>query len=76
MLTEALIRELLRAGKLQQAEEEETPPRRGRASAARTGRFRGPAKQKARPVVPAGVQTHFKKGPGPTKPRAARSEGD
>jgi ribosome maturation factor RimP len=76
MLTEALIRESLRAGKLQQAGEEETPPseederpRRG------PGRFRGPAKQKARPVVPAGVQTHFKKGPGP-KPRAPRSEGD
>jgi len=76
MLTESLVRESLRAGKLQQAEEEETPPseederpRRG------PGRFRGPAKQKARPVVPAGVQTHFKKGPGP-KPRAPRSEGD
>ncbi len=75
MLTEALIRESLRAGKLQQAaEEEETPgeeerPRRG------PGRFRGPPKQKAKPLVPAGVQTQFKKGGGPAKPRT-RSEGD
>jgi ribosome maturation factor RimP len=76
MLTEALIRESLRAGKLQQTEDEETAgeteaerPRRG------PGRFRGPDKQKARPVVPAGVQTHFKKGPG-QKPRAPRSEGE
>jgi ribosome maturation factor RimP len=78
MLTEALVRESLRAGKLQQeAPEEETPgeeaqerPRRG------PGRFRGPAKQKAKPLVPAGVQTQFKKGPGQGKPRAARSEGE
>jgi len=77
MLTEALIRESLRAGKLQQAtgdEEsatgEDERPRRG------PGRFRGPQKQKPKPVVPAGVQTHFKKGGGPTKPRTTRSEGD
>ncbi|MGJ0510394.1 MAG: ribosome maturation factor RimP [Methylocystis sp.] len=78
MLTEALIRESLRAGKLQPSggeEEEKTDeaeerPRRG------PGRFRGPAKQKAKPLVPAGVQTQFKKGPGPGKPRAARSEGE
>lgn len=79
MLTDALIRESLRAGKLQQegaGEEEEQAseaderPRRG------PGRFRGPAKQKAKPLVPAGVQTHFKKGPGPGKPRAVRSEGE
>lgn len=74
MLTEALIRESLRAGKIEQAaQEEETAeqerPRRG------PGRFRGPQKDKAKPLVPAGVQTHFKKGPG-HKPRAARSEGD
>jgi ribosome maturation factor RimP len=74
MLTEALIRESLRAGKIQPEEEpaeapEDERPRRG------PGRFRGPAKQKAKPVVPAGVQTHFKKGPGP-KPRAPRSEGE
>jgi ribosome maturation factor RimP len=76
MLTEALIRESLRAGKLQQAAEEEEGatqeeerPRRG------PGRFRGP-QNKPKPLVPAGVQTQFKKGPGPAKPRAARSEGD
>jgi ribosome maturation factor RimP len=81
MLTEALIRESLRAGKMQApAEEEETEgetqerPHRG------PGRFRGPPKTKAntnaKPLVPAGVQTQFKKGGGPSKPRAARSEGD
>ncbi len=65
VLTEALIRESLRAGKAALAEEEEAPqeqeeerPRRG------PGRFRGP-QQKAKPLVPAGVQTHFKKGGGP-----------
>jgi ribosome maturation factor RimP len=78
MLTEALIRESLRAGKLQQtgdeeegaAPQEEERPRRG------PGRFRSPQKNKPKPLVPAGVQTQFKKGPGPVKPRAARSEGD
>lgn len=76
MLTEALIREALRAGKLQQAAEEDEAagaqerPRRG------PGRFRGPDKQKPKPLVPAGVQTHFKKGGGPAKPRGPRSEGD
>ncbi len=75
MLTEALIRASLRAGKLEQAAQEdetaaeEERPRRG------PGRFRGPQKTKAKPLVPAGVQTHFKKGPGP-KPRSARSEGE
>jgi ribosome maturation factor RimP len=77
VLTEALIRESLRAGKLEQAPQEEDAaepeqerPRRG------PGRFRSPQKNKAKPLVPAGVQTHFKKGPGPAKPRSARSEGE
>lgn len=77
MLTESLIRESLRAGKLEQAapeEEAESPqeerPRRG------PGRFRSPEKNKAKPLVPAGVQTHFKKGPGQQKSRSARSEGE
>ncbi len=81
MLTEALIRESLRAGKRQQAPDEaegapeeaaedDGRPRRG------PGRFRSPQKSKAKPLVPAGVQTHFKKGPGQGKSRAARSEGD
>jgi ribosome maturation factor RimP len=77
VLTEALIRESLRAGKLEQAPQEEGAaepeqerPHRG------PGRFRGPQKNKAKPLVPAGVQTHFKKGPGPAKPRSARSEGE
>jgi len=76
LLTEALIRESLRAGKLQLAEpEEENPdgdnrPRRG------PGRFRGPAKQKNRPLVPAGVQTQFKKTGATPKPRIGRPEGD
>ncbi|WP_457798962.1 ribosome maturation factor RimP [Methylocystis sp. S23] len=76
MLTEALIRESLRAGKLEQAAQEEEAgnqeeerPRRG------PGRFRGPQKNKAKPLVPAGVQTHFKKGLG-SKSRSARSEGE
>jgi ribosome maturation factor RimP len=63
VLTETLIRESLRAGKAPQgrADESETEagderPRRG------PGRFRGPAKQKSKPLVPAGVQTRFKKG--------------
>ena len=74
MLTEALIRESLRAFKHAQTAEEETPedsserPRRG------PGRFRGP--QKHKPLVPAGVKTHFKKGGGSQKSRAARSEGE
>jgi ribosome maturation factor RimP len=75
VLTEALIRESLRAGKLQQAEEkqEETDaeqrPRRG------PGRFRGPAPHKPKPLVPAGVQTQFKKAGGKSKP-PARSKGE
>jgi ribosome maturation factor RimP len=76
MLTEALIRESLRAGKLQVAAEEEEGsgeaeerPRRG------PGRFRGPQKNKAKPLVPAGVQTQFKKGSAPARPGAS-SKGD
>lgn len=75
VLTEALIRQSLRAGKIQQAEGKQEPaeqeddrPRRG------PGRFRGPS-QKQKPLAPAGVQTQFKKGGGQTKPRA-RSEGE
>jgi len=76
LLTEALIRESLRAGKLQLAEPEEESqdgddrPRRG------PGRFRGPAKQKNRPLAPAGVQTQFKKTGATPKSRIGRPEGD
>jgi ribosome maturation factor RimP len=66
MLTEALIRASLRAAKAganagaeneeQDAEaSQDEPPRRG------PGRFASKAKQKPKPLVPAGVQTHFKK---------------
>ena len=67
MLTEALIRASLRAAKAgsettgaageeQDAEtSQDEPPRRG------PGRFALKAKQKPKPLVPAGVQTHFKK---------------
>lgn len=75
MLTEALIRESLRAGKHAPEPEEESAdesarPRRG------PGRFRGPQFAKQKPLVPAGVQTHFKKGGGKSKTRVARSEGE
>lgn len=70
VLTDALIREALRAGKAQSAAEEdeessreENRPRRG------PGRFADP-KRKAKPLVPAGVQTGFKKGSGPGRSRA------
>ncbi|ARN83337.1 ribosome maturation factor RimP [Methylocystis bryophila] len=70
MLTEALIRASLRAAKASEGEsetEEATPqdarPRRG------PGRFAHQAKQKAKPLVPAGVQTGFKKGKGGEPPR-------
>ena len=59
-LTEALIRAALRAAKAEQQEEPQEPeeerPRRG------PGRFAVKPKQK--PLVPAGVQTKFKKGSG------------
>lgn len=69
MLTESLIRASLRAGKAQQASDEgeasvqDDRPLRG------PGRFRGASKQKPRPLVPAGVQTQFKKGSGPKPSR-------
>lgn len=71
VLTDALVRESLRAGKLAErqakdpaskdpagedaASEEPAVPRRG------PGRFRNTSRDKAKPVVPAGVQTAFKK---------------
>lgn len=74
VLTDQLIREALRAGKTQNAglgESEETQalpgkerPRRG------PGRFTG-TKHKAKPLVPAGAQTQFKKGSRPRGPRAS-----
>ena len=77
LLTDALIRDALRAGKAQIAPTEETSgddednrPRRG------PGRFRGPAKQKPKPLAPAGVQTDFKKGGAPANARAVRPKGD
>ena len=75
VLTEALIREALRAAKGAQAApgapSKEERPRRG------PGRFGAGAKQKTKPLVPAGVQPHFKKGGGSAnKPRATRSEGE
>jgi ribosome maturation factor RimP len=70
VLTEKLIREALRAGKAQQAAEEQSEaasdarPRRG------PGRFRAMPKDKQRPLAPAGVQTQFKKGGGSGAPKA------
>ena len=65
MLTEALVRASLRAAKAAEGAsptQEESPqderPHRG------PGRFAHAAKQKAKPLVPAGIQTHFKKGKG------------
>ena len=66
VLTEALVRESLRAGKVAEREgqdpageepasEEAAMPKRG------PGRFRNTSREKAKPVVPAGVQTAFKK---------------
>ncbi len=75
MLTEALIRASLRAAKAQESETEgeeddsarEERPRRG------PGRFavkpNADVNQKRKPLVPAGVQTHFKKGGGGSVPR-------
>ena len=62
MLTEALVRASLRAAKAaegaspaQEEGQQDARPHRG------PGRFAHQAKQKAKPLVPAGVQTHFKK---------------
>lgn len=70
MLTDALIREALRAGEAQSAEDEqeepapaEERPRRG------PGRFAAAAKNKAKPLIPAGVQAGLKKGGGPGRSR-------
>lgn len=75
-LTEALIRESLRAGKLQQASEEEDEPADAAMERPRRGpgRFRGPP-PKQKPLAPAGVQTQFKKGGGQTRP-PARPKGE
>ena len=68
VLTDALVRESLRANKLaereaEQSEVDEAAPRRG------PGRFRHAGRDaKAKPVVPAGVQTAFKK----TKPNPSQ----
>jgi len=64
MLTEALIRESLRAAKAEAESEEETsaPPQEERPRRG-PGRF-AQKKSKQKPLVPAGVQTHFKKGGG------------
>ena len=71
MLTDDLIREALRVGKAQSSgaeEGDETPPGEERPRRG-PGRFADP-KRKAKRLVPAGVQTEFKKGSGPGRPRA------
>jgi ribosome maturation factor RimP len=76
MLTDALIRESLRAGKAEAAqeqgqgpEEDETEPTRERPRRG-PGRFAAGAKPKAKPLVPAGIQAGLKKGGGPGRSRA------
>lgn len=72
MLTEALIRASLRAAKAAGTEPQEAEPQDDLPQDERPrrgpGRFRPKAKsnvdQKPKPLVPAGVQTHFKKGGG------------
>ncbi|WP_159732032.1 ribosome maturation factor RimP [Methylosinus sp. Ce-a6] len=66
MLTDALIREALRAGKAQLEEEnEDAAPAQEQRPHRGPGRFAA-AKNKPKPLVPAGVQTGFKKkGQGP-----------
>lgn len=76
VLTEALIRESLRAAKEEErrnaegdagnatsAPETDERPRRG------PGRFAAARASKKKPLAPAGVQTKFKKASGPTRPR-------
>jgi ribosome maturation factor RimP len=73
MLTDALIREALRASKApiedESASEEEAAPQEEEVRPRRgPGRFAAAKANKAKPLVPAGVQTGFKKkssGPGP-----------
>jgi ribosome maturation factor RimP len=76
MLTDALIREALRASKAQledasegeTADEEEAAPQEEERPRRGPGRFAAAKANKAKPLVPAGVQTGFKKkssGPGP-----------
>ena len=78
MLTEALIRESLRAGKLAADAAEEDAGRRRPKSAPRRGPgpFSRPRpSRKPKPLVPAGVQAQFKKGArAASSPAAARSE--
>jgi ribosome maturation factor RimP len=75
MLTDALIRESLRAGKAEagqgqgQEEEDETEPTQERPRRG-PGRFAAGAKPKAKPLVPAGIQAGLKKGGGPGRSRA------
>jgi len=65
MLTEALIRESLRAAKSEAESEGETdaPPPEGERPRRGPGRF-AQKKTKQKPLAPAGVQTQFKKGGG------------
>ena len=71
VLTEALIRESLRAGQgaAEQTVEEEQEPRRTRRSvrAADRDAFAAPRNKKQKPLAPAGVQTQFKKARRQTK---------
>ncbi len=64
MLTEALIRETLRAGKAQEEAGAEDEPAEDERPKRGPGRFAATPKQKPKPLVPAGVQTRFKKGGG------------
>lgn len=83
VLTEALIRESLRAAKAQhkgagEEEREETSPEEQTPPARGPGRFgagaqKGPKGKKSKPVLPAGVRAQFKKGGGARKSTAGRS---
>ena len=76
MLTDALIRQSLRAGKIQQATQEDLPAKEDERPRRGPGRFRGAAGGKSKPLTPAGVQTKFKKGGAPLKPRVPNPEGE
>jgi len=74
MLTETLIRASLRAGKAgaeapPDDDKESAPPQDDERPRRGPGRFTAKA-AKQKPLVPAGVQTHFKKGNGSGKPRS------